>query len=225
MTIGQHIANIRSLIKTYGRTQEGYTDESLYNLFSICRAEILTNQLKKFMALGEDNWSSFCMALEISKSHNCDCVPDYLECKILKSKYKIPAVLVGRNKSKLKVRTIGGKVINIISEDEWFRKKDLDTTSYYGSIVNQYLILWNVPLSLKVVLVSGIYSDPMDLSTIPNCTPSGNPTGLCYDPLTAEFPLQDEYCSAAYQMVLKLLTSGMQVPQDQTNDSNELIKM
>lgn len=224
-TIGEHISNLRGLMKLYSRNQEGYTDEGLYSLFSISRAEILTQQLKKFMALSEHNWYQICMGLEITKSHNCDCVPDHLECKVLKSKYKIPSVLVGRNNSKIKIRTIGGKVINLVSEDEWFRKKDTETNNYYGSIVNQYLVIWNAPLSLKVILISAIWQDVTELSTIPNCTPSGDPAGLCYDPLTSMYPLQEEYTRAAYEMTLNMLGKSLQIPQDQTNDSNEFIKV
>lgn len=224
-TVAQHISNLRGLMKLYSRTQEGYTDEGLYSLFSISRAEVLTNQLKKFMALSEHNWYQICMGLEISKSHNCDCVPDHLECKVLKSKYKIPSVLVGRNNSKIKIRTIGGKVINLVTEDEWFRKKDLDTKNYYGSIVNQYLIIWNAPLSLKALLVSAIWQDPIELSSIPNCAPSGDPVGLCFDPLTSMYPLQEEYTRAVYEMTMSLLGKSLQIPQDQTNDSNEFVKM
>jgi len=225
-TIGQHISNIRGLLKIYGRTPEGYTDESLYNLFSISRAELLKNELKKFSALAEDNWFQFCMKLEVSKSHNCDCVPDYLECKVLKSKYKIPTVLVGRQMSKIKLRLISGKTINLVSEEDWFRRKDSETSEYFASIVNQYLIIWNAPLSLKVLLVKGLWADPLDLSNIPNCSPDGNQTpGACLDPNSTMFPLQDELASAAYKMVIELLKLPLQVPQDLTNDSNESIKM
>jgi hypothetical protein len=223
-TIGEHISNLRSLIKVYGRTQEGYTDEGLYSLFSVSRAEILKNELKKFMAVSEQNWFQVCMGLEISKSHNCDCVPDTLECKVLKSKYKVPAVLVGRNNSKLKVRTIGGKNINIVSEDEWFRKKD-KATELHGSIVNSYLVIWNAPLNLKVVLISGLWSNVLDLQHIPNCSEDGVESGLCYNPLTTLFPLQEEYVRQAYKMTMELLNAPLQLPQDQTNDSNEFIKL
>lgn len=224
LTIGSHLANIRGMIKNYSRTTEGYTDEGLYNLFSVSRNEILSNQLKKFHALSEQNWYQICMGLEITKSHNCDCVPDYLECKVLKSLYKIPSVLVGRNNSKIKIRTIGGKVINLVSEDEWYRKKESSNGNYYGSIVNSYLILWNVPLSLKLILISAVWSDVLGLSTIPNCAEDSE-IDTCYDPLTTLYPLQEEYTKAVYDLVLKMLSVSTQVQQDLTNDSNEFIKM
>jgi len=224
-TIGQHISAIRGLIKSYGRNPEGYTDEGLYNLFSVSRADILKQQFEKLSFLSEDNWFQFCMSLEISKSHNCDCVPDHLECKILKSKYKIPSVIAGMNKSKINIATIAGKQINIITEAEWRRKKDKEPTEYYGSLINSYLIIWNAPLTLKVVSVSGVWSDPLSLQTIPNCDPDGNSTNLCYDPLITLYPLQEEYAHRTYKRTLELLNVPMQLPQDQTNDSNEFVKV
>jgi len=224
-TIGQHISTIRGLIKAYGRNPEGYTDEGLYSLFSVSRNKVLQNQIKKFMAVSEDNWIQLCMKLEISKSHNCDCVPDKLECKVLKSVYKIPTSLVGRNNSKLKIRLISGKAINIVKEDEWFRKSKRSTNEYYGSIVNNHLIIWNVPLTLKIVLVSGIWTNPLDLINIPNCLEDGTVTNMCYNPIDSMYPLQDEYAEDAYKMTLGLLNIPLQLPQDQTNDSNEFIKL
>ena len=224
-TIGQHLSNIRALIKAYSRTPEGYTDESLYSLFVVSRAEVLKQKLEKLSFISEQNWMQVCLQLESSKWHNCDCVPDNLECKILKTVYLIPAVLTGMNNSKLKISTISGKQINLISEDSWFRKKDRNPTDYYGSIVNGYLVLWNVPASLKVILVSGIWSDVTQLSTIPNCSVDGEPMGVCFDTMTTLFPLEDEYARVAYELTLKLLNVPMQIPQDQTNDSNEFSKM
>lgn len=224
-TIGQHLSNIRGLLKLYARNQEGYTDEGLYSLFSVSRADILKQNFDKFKHVSEQCWQQFCLALEVSKSHNCDCVPDYLECKVLKSKYKIPTTLTGRNKSKINVRTIGGKTVNIISEEEWFRRKDKETTDYFGSIINSYLIIWNAPLTLKVILVSAIWSEVTDLETIPNCSSTGEPQGQCYDPLSSLYPLPDEYAQAAYKRLFELLNIPLQLPQDQTNDSNESLKM
>jgi hypothetical protein len=224
-TIAKHISSIRGLIKSYGRNPEGYTDEGLYGLFSVSRAEVLKNQLKKFDAIHDDNWYQICMGLSISKSHNCDCVPDHLECKILKSNYKLPTVLVGNNTSKLRVRLISGKVVNIISEDDWFRRKDKETQEYFGSIVNSYLILWNVPLSLKAILLTGIWSDITQLESIPNCSEDGTEHGLCFNPMDMLFPLQDEYARPVWEYTLKLMNIGSQMPQDQTNDSNEFIKL
>ena len=224
-TIGQHVSNIRALIKRYSRTEEGYTDETLYNLFSISANEVRRQQLLRFQPLIDDNWYKVCMKLQVSKSHNCDCVPEDLDCKILKSNYKIPSTLIGRNIPKIKISTIGGKQINILSEEDWHRRKDLETTDYFGSIINSYLVIWNAPLILKVVQINGLWNDVLELSNIPNCSSNGEEEGVCFDPLTTEYPLPDDLAGAAYSLLLKKLQIPEQILQDQTNDSNESIKM
>jgi len=223
--IGTHISTLRMLINKYSRTQEGYTDENLYNLFSACRAVILKRQFEKLSFISDFNWYSFCMSLEINKHHNCDCVPDELNCNILKSKYKIPSVIDGMNVSKIKIFTIGGKQINIITEDGWRRKQLKEPTDYYGSIINGYLIIWNAPLKLKVVTISGVWSDVLSLESIPGCDSDGTVTPNCYDPLTTEYPLQEELAVPVYLEVLRLLNIPMQGIPDLTNDSNEFSKI
>ena len=223
--IGDYISTLRALINKYSRTQEGYTDENLYNLFSDCRAMVLKRQFEKLAFISNFNWQSFCLSLEISKAHNCDCVPDELDCKVLKSKYKIPTVIDGMNVSKLKVYTISGKQVNLLTEDAWSRKKLKAPTDYYGSIINGYLVLWNVPLKLKVITISGVWANPLDLQNIPNCDSDGNESGVCYNPLEMDFPMQQEMAVPVYMEVLKLLNIPMQTIPDLTNDSNEFSKI
>lgn len=225
-TISQHISNIRGLLKLYSRTPEGYTDQFLYNLLSVCRADIIKQQFDKFKAVHEDNYIQVCIPLEIGVSHNCDCVPEHLECKILKTKYEVPTALVGRNKSRISFRTIGGKQVNLVSEAEWFRRKDRETSEYFGSIINKHLIIWNAPLTLKVILASAIWSDVSDLINIPNCSMDGQEgQNACYNPLEDVFPLQDEYTKPVYMEILKLLNIPQQTIQDITNNSNEFLKV
>lgn len=221
MTIKQHVSNLRDLIRQYGRNPDPFTDAFLYQILSICRAGLIKQKLDKFVNIDSSNYYTFCMSLEISKSHNCDCVPTNLNCQVLKSKYPIPKAFSSRNKNRLWVKTLGGKVINLIDERTWLRRKDLDTNEYYGSIINNYLVLWNVPLTLKVVEITGLWADPLDLVSIPDC--SGDvETGTCFDIQLQEYPLKIEYTKDVYAECLRFLQ--MQAPQDITNDSNEVIK-
>ena len=223
--IGEHLSAIRGLIKKYGRTEEGYTDESLYDLFCDSASDLLKQKFEKLSFVSEQNWMQVCMRIEVGKAHNCDCVPAELDCKVLISTYELPSVIAGMNTSKINIRTISGKQINLISEAAWFRKKDRDTNDYYGSIINKKLVIWNAPLSLKVILVTGVWSNPLDLQNIPSCDPNGEVNGVCFDPLEQLYPLQREYARTVYKMVLESLNIPIQLPQDLTNDSNEFLKI
>lgn len=220
--ISQHISNIRSLINSHNRDNKPYTDQFLYEVLVVCRNTILKQKLDRFHAISESNWISFCMAMEPSKSHNCDCVPASLDCLVLKSKWKIPDYLQSRNKSQIKIKTVGGKIIHLISETAWMLRKNLSTTEYYGSIINGYLFVWNAPLTLKVIEISGVWANPIDLQEIPNCNTQGEVEGTCFD-LDKSFPLQTDLASTVYLECLKFLQIAISIPLNSTNNSNEKI--
>jgi hypothetical protein len=224
-TTGQHISNLRGLIKNYSRTPEPYTDQFLYEVLCISRAEILKQKLDKFNHLSEENLIRFCMELELIKAHDCNCVPTAIDCLVLRSKYKLPTAITSRNKSRMYIATLDGKEINIMSEKKWRLISDNDVFGELtGSLVNGYLYIWNLNKKIKVLQVAGYWSDLSYLQTIPNCDPN-TPTLTCYDPLATPFPLQDEYAQAVYRRSIELLNIPMQAQQDLTNDSNELIKV
>lgn len=223
-SVGQHISNIRGLLKNYSRTPEPYTDQFLYEVLCISRAEILKQKFDKFNHVSEDNLIRFCIELELTKAHDCNCVPTNIDCSVLRTKYKLPTVITSRNKSKIYAATLDGREINLMTEKQWLLQKlsDFKTNELTGSLINGYLYLWNLNLKTKVLQVSGYWSDLTALSMIPNCD---GVTTICFDPLTQSFPLQDEYAAPVYQKAIQLLSVPNQIPQDTTNDSNELIKI
>ena len=226
-TIGQHISNLRGLIKQYGRTDESYSDQFLYQLLKGERNELISDTLRKFNHVSEWNWETYCMKLIKTKPHNCDCVPSHLNCTVLRSKYKIPQPVKGRNKSYIEFKTLGGQEIALYDESEWLRIKEDDIRSgvISASIINGYLFIWN-NLTLRVFNVGGIWQDQMEWQSIPKCDVDGEETSdLCFNPLTSEFPLDLEKQNYIYSKVLTLLKIPIQLPQDITNDSNESIKV
>ena len=138
-SIGEHISLLRGLVENYASGP--YTDEYLYGVLSICRSEVIKQRLDKFVNISYDNWVRLCIQLEVTTSHNCNCVPDYISCKVLRTKYKIPQVISGRNKAKVNVMLLDGTNINVVTEAEWMRIKENSFKSkfYYASFVNGYL--------------------------------------------------------------------------------------
>ncbi len=141
--LGQYISDLRGLIEQYSRTSEPYTDQFLYRVLSVSRGKILKQRLDKFVNISNDNWMRICFQLEVVNSYNCNCVPDYLECKVLRTKDKVPQVLAGRNKSKIKVSLLDGTSINLVTESEWIRAKDNEFKSQlpHASQVNGYIYI------------------------------------------------------------------------------------
>jgi len=225
MTIGNHISNIRGLIKHYGRTDENYTDQFLYNLLNGEKNAVLEDTLMKQNHASEWYWKQYCIRLIKTKAHNCDCVPTYLDkCLVVRSEYKLPQPIAARNKSYLSFITIGGEQINLYTQEEWLRIVDLDeikTKQLAGTIINGYLYIWNDP-DLLLVKVHGVFADPTDWAEIPDCTGTA-PT--CFNIKSDDFGLDEDQKQGAYQLVFELLKLPIQLTQDVTNDSNEQIKI
>ena len=86
-TIGYYISLFRGMLEEFTRS-EPYTDEFLYGVLSVCRAEVIKQRLDKFVNVSYDNWFRICFTLEVTTSHNCNCVPAYLGCKVLRTVQK-----------------------------------------------------------------------------------------------------------------------------------------
>ncbi len=221
-TIGQHISNLRGLINQYSRNSEPYTDQFLYEVFVVSRSKVLKDYLTKNISIPDSNYSTFCMELEKVKPHTCECVPDGLDCLVLRTKYQIPSVISSSNKSKISLQTLGGKPISIVNQFKWQSNKQM--TDYVASNVNGYYYLWNVPLNLKLIEISGVFNNPFDLATIKGCDTNGNNPNPCFT-LDSMFPLDDFLVDDAYRRAMGLLQIPMSVQQDLTNDSNNVIKI
>lgn len=223
-SISTHTSILRGLIKEYSRTTEVHTDQFLYELLSISRAEVIKQRLDQFKTISTDNFIRVCFQLEVTKSHNCSCVPDYLNCKVLRTIYKVPSVISARNKSKIELFLLDGTNINLVTEKEWLRIKHNEFKSkfYYASQVNGYIYFWNLPLNLKVVEIYGLWSNVSDLADIPCNDDSGSTT--CYNVIDSDFPVDEELSHIMYKKAIELLQIPMQVVQDKTNDNNESIR-
>ena len=224
-TIQQHTSNLRGLLKQYSRSTD-FTDQFLFEILSGARADVLKSRLDRYNKVSLENFMTICVELEKTKPHSCDCVPDELDCLVLRTKYKIPTVLSGRNTSKISIRLLNGKQISIMDENRWMLIKNdpIKSKDLVASWINGYFYFWNLPLSLKVIEITGLFTNPLDLIDIPNC--SGEyPTGTCFQIDTTEFPLQEEFKHFVYRKCFELLQIPLQSQVDLTNDSNEFIKI
>ncbi len=228
MTIGQHISNLRGLINVYGRTKESFTDQALYEFLKTARAKVLENLARDFRHISEWNYSTICFKLIKTKAHNCNCIPDYLEqdCLVLKSEITIPQAIRGRNKSLINFFTVGGEKIALYTEQEWmiFKNDDIRSRELAGSIVDGKLIIWNNK-KLKVAKLTLLAADPAVFGDIPVCNNEGEyVTNECYNVYDQDFYLDEELKDAVYRLSLDLMKITLQIPQDQTNDTNQAIK-
>lgn len=219
-TIPEHIYKLRTFIKQHS-DDTIYSDEFLYSLLRDSRNTLLERENKKFTKDSEFHKQTICMPLIIDTYNDCECLPFEVKCKVLKSKYKLPKVLTGRNKELLRILTFDGN-----SQIPFVLSTDLKNLKYtktkkkgikYG-ITNNFLIVFNT-LQLKGVLVEGIFEDPLELSKISFCDEEGNET-QCYDLNTTDFPIKGSLSYPMYQLSLDMLKIPLQIREDDTNNAN-----
>lgn len=218
--IPEHIYKLRTFIKQHS-DDTLYSDEFLYSLLKDARNLLLERENKKFNKDSEFHKQVVCMPLIIDTYHDCDCLPFEVKCKVLKSKYPLPKVLTGRNKELIKVMTIDG-----YNEIPFTYSTDLKNLKYtrtkkkglkYG-IFNNYLVIFN-NLQLKIVLIEGVFEDPLELQSISYCD-ENNIEQTCYDINESDFPIKGSLSFPMYQICLDILKIPLQLKEDDTNNTN-----
>ena len=157
-TINQEISNLRTLIRKV-QDDSPYEDQFLYSILTIVNSK-LTYQHSK----NHDNdfhWTTFCVPLEVAKSHNCECVE--VGCNVLKSVYTIPHAMMGKNGHMFKVETLGDILISPKSPQTVIDDQldDIKRGKLGWYLRSGKLIIWN-NLKLKAIQVSGRWENILD---------------------------------------------------------------
>ena len=221
MTINEHISHIQSVInKGLASDDKRVSDEHIYHLMKIYRARLLWEKNNKGQKINVFNYQTIpCLPLIPSELNDCDCYSS--GCIILRSKYKLPTILNGRNKMLIKVTTLNGDVISetTISKQKYNKYKKTKFTGFYYILHNGYLFIIG-DLRLKVVTVTFLLEDPLELSTICDCSVEGEELeSFCYDPLNEDFPLDSELTSTLYKLVLEDMGLLYRYSEDNENNS------
>jgi len=219
-TISQHISNIRALIKEHSRNPDVYTDQFLYQLLNGARARLLEINANKINHNSEWDWKSFPIFLQKDKSHLIGCIQ--VGCDILRSKYKLPRALLVNNKSMMDVFTLSWNPIMLGSEIDWLNSKydDIKSKKIFASVVNGYLVIWN-NMTIKTVMVKGIWEDVTEWADLPGCTEDGEiGVETCFSIENSDFPISETMKDAIYDFVLAKIKLPKQLEDDASNDSN-----
>jgi len=107
MKLKNHIGMVRTILKEYS-DDTIYTDEFLANLLNSARASIYEERLKAKKIMSRFNFNSFCIKLCLDTFFDCSCVPESVQCQVLKSDIEIPRVILDNRKDLLKVYTLTG---------------------------------------------------------------------------------------------------------------------
>lgn len=197
-------------------------DRYIYSLLKTNRAKILRQRLNDGKYISSFNYTTIaCLPLEHGKFSDCPCFTD--DCYILRSKDVIPPIVSSIVGDELKVYTIQGVKIDptskVKSDHNQYRKTNQEQIGYF--IYNNRLYITGTT-ELKVVTVSAIFSDPMDVEGINACDTEGNEIGSCYDSLKDDFPIDDELFDMVESLIFDKLKEYKSNPQDNENNAKDI---
>lgn len=220
-TAAAHVGAMREMLRQ-SSDDTNYTDELLYKLLLDARSLLLRRELDKHKPISKWNFQSYCIPLAMGEYHDCDCVP-VSGCKVLKSTIPIPRPLRSMMSDIMYITTIDGiKRIpyKSVSFGKYQKYKNTGKNAPYYDINNEYLIVFNMPLTLKALLVTAVVEDPSELSNSALCTPSEEAGLDCYNVLLSRFPIDGHLVQAMYEVALKMIGVALKMGEDDTNDAS-----
>jgi hypothetical protein len=226
MTIGQHIAALRGLIRQFSDAETPFTDEFLYHLFRTSANLLMSRKMDKNNNMS--TWLSdfYCMKLVPGKVHDCDCID--AGCDVLKTEHPVPKPMRGKYRDLIKVLTINNDPVGYVDASTWtsVQYDPVRKNKLHFSMVNGHIIIWNADVTRvrpKAIFVTGYFEDPVEWSKISACDINGEETGnSCFDIYTSEYPIDSDLVDAAYSLVLDKLRLPLQIPEDKRNQSSAL---
>ena len=93
----------------------------------------------------------------------------------------------------------------------------IDEAESYTVKTEEFVALYTLTYPSK----TGVFEDPLDLVNYTNCC-SCTDVAPCFDEHTINYPLQPHYIDLIKSEIVKDLVQKLQIPEDKTNDSNDI---
>jgi hypothetical protein len=227
MTVQEVVSIIRSRIKAYSDDTD-YPDKVLWDYFRVRKNNVLADRvLRRYFTIDQQNYQTICLELEEGLSHECGCIT--YGCEVLKTIKNLPEYLVGRNMPTLRVMLLDGRIIDAIEEQEYEEVIKYDpilSKKILYSIVNNRVVLWNAPKTLKAIQVRAIWSDVTELDSVQYCNDNDPTVPNCINFFDTNIGLQEELISYTIDLVLERdIFPSLNIIKDSTNDASSTIKI
>lgn len=225
--VNQLIYDVREAISQLQDDSE-ISDRYIMYLYGLKRSKYLRqdlNNLQKTVDL--TILQTLCLELEEVNVNECGL---NLDCEtIIRTKQPLPKLLELHLKSAIiSVKPTGRLNIpfNFVTKERAiFSKHSPFKNSIFAFLDNDnhiYLISESESSKLiECITVTGIFDDPLELENYTNCC-GCNDKPKCFDFDNSEYPIQSHHVDAIREEIVKMLLRKLQIPEDRTNNADEL---
>lgn len=220
MLVKELVAHITGILSHGPKASDSKISErQVYFILKFLRAKLIKQKADKYNYISDFNYQSLeCLPLVLAPDGECECYDN--GCKVLKSEWKIPRIIVNRNQLMLKgIFTQAGVEIFPATEQELKRYKYSKTKlgKFTYEIKNGYLYVRGTE-RLKVIKLTAIFEDPLDINIEGAC---GQDT-VCFDPDITDFPIDLELVDTINKMTYEeIFNVMMKVPNDMERNAED----
>jgi hypothetical protein len=218
--IDVHIDYVRRRLKQ-DSDDSYFTDEEIYKALIDARGKVVYNKFKKNREYSSWLYQTVCLPLCIDSFHDCKCVPDGFDCKVLRTTVEIPKPLWSGYDDVFRMTKLDGSEIfaSTIQKSRYNKYKKTGTNNPYYIISNKKASIFNIPQNrLKYILITGIFEDPAALEELSVC-PDGTDDCDQYA-ISSGFGSEITDNIDIYNLAIKSLVQTMQMLDDRSNDAD-----
>lgn len=227
MNLNKIIYDVREMIKLYSDDSE-ISDRYITHLYNIKRAKYLRQDLNNMQKTTDVSITqTFCLGLEVVSADVCGMD---IQCdKILRTKKPIPNPIELHTKVAItSVRPTNRISIpfNFVSKEKaLYSQNSPFNKGIFAFLDNDkriYLLSTTDTLNLmECVTVTGVFEDPLDLVNYTNCCNCTEPTTVCFDEATTDYPIQPHYVDLIKSEIVAELVKRINLQEDRENDAND----
>ncbi len=188
----------------------------IYDVLCSNRATLLSQEYKKNQRL-----SSYCYQVIDCVELETIILPD--DCRILRSKYEIPATIVSADRHVIEVSTLndGLTLKQTVSVNAKYKKGNRYTSKVPEFYIKDGYLYVTATLLFESVTIEGVFEQPLQAFTFKSCTPKND----CKSYLDYIFPMEKDLSTVLIQQTAnELIGMFTQAKEDKVNNSQEDVK-
>lgn len=219
MKLIEHVYAIKNVLSR-GPISDDFrlSDRLIAHYLQVARARLIEQKIDKYYYISEQSYQDLCINLELSSFHDCCNMPEFEDCKIMKSITEIPKFLNSRWGNHLKVMDMVGNVLPEISlTQSKYSKYALVPQTIGWFLHNNHIYLVNTKV-LSNVLLNALFASPEDINNL-NCPGDGT---NCPDFMSEEFPIDSDLIDPMYRVALELMSAAYNFSIDTENNTKDV---
>lgn len=225
-TLLEHVYAIHN-IKANGPVSDDhpYSDTLVAHFLKLGRSLLLKRKLDKYHPISELSYQIICIELQESDYNNCNCdFIDLPDCKILRSKCRIPKDIVLRWGTSIQAKFLDGRIISASNptRNSYSQYSITNANKHIGWFIEDgYVYLINDKV-IPFILLKAVWEDPEQVLNF--CAACVSQDNYPCDNNT-DFPIDAELVQPMYELTLQLLEHASTQPRDNENNSKSVEKV